>query len=374
MNQLNWFGDKRIADTAICVYHTVFNTVYRRYRTASSLRWFNLERLDTPAPLPPNCGGIGFPILWEKKPDYLAKYISFIEYVLQLDLSAAFRWIYALKRMNTPIRKGIVPLDMGSIVLDDVARMIPHSGDIVEPNEYSIYSLQQVITYLEGLGINIPKSPYTGDYDRDSVINEANIIGLIPLSRVIDQFDRVSVFNRFLCGDFSPPEQRTLSRYLRDSSRFWKKVFKTFPNLPPPSKDWTFSALEGAVNRKLFGFVLRTRSRSLVLNYGPSLIINDSFQSRSSGKSGMFGRHTPPKESLGQPHRLVTGVFQYPAIPESWNELKKIDWEQYDLLLEDYSPEDGDFSGDIFAHRPYLMVDLQEVDPEDLVFPTDLGQ
>jgi hypothetical protein len=220
-NQLDYFDDKNIKIFVMEIYHTIFDRAYN----------YMLGSLALPHFLPPSCGGMGYPIEDSKLPPWAYEYIGYIFDVLkEEDIMSRYSRTLEFSLLNKRNKHGI---DNSEKILSTFKAIANANGEpfrfftgkipeTLKPRE--IYNTDVVVSILEKFNLDIPKDPYTGGPDYDSVRNESQRFGLVPLREIFDQIERTLNFQEFLKDDLVLRSQRTFEQWVRSSGKFWNKA------------------------------------------------------------------------------------------------------------------------------------------------------
>jgi hypothetical protein len=229
-NQLDYFENKGLKSSIMTVYREIFSQVYK-----DTLKWANI-----PLWLPPACGGVGLPMLESEVPASGWKFIRYIYDITEMkDPLEKALLSYELKTLNKPQKKGISTWEKSLEIFRKVLTghegkaftYHQYDGDLTncEVNGFTIYNDNFVKDLLSFIGINVPMDPYDPSrQDFDALKNEASLINFIKIDDLLDEIERSCNFHEFLTKEVTR-EQRTLHKYCKDASRYWRKV-GIFPN------------------------------------------------------------------------------------------------------------------------------------------------
>jgi hypothetical protein len=219
-NQLDYFENNALKSSIMTVYDEIFSRVYK----------MTLEEAGIPVWLPPACGGLGYPLLESEIPSHGWKYIQHIFSILEVpDKLERAHLLYELKVLNLPQKKGIQNWDQSLEIFSKLLKDFEfhqYDGNLENQviSEKLIYDDNFVKDVLHLMGRDVPKDPYDpSKYDFDSLKSEAALIGFIKIDEFLGEIERSCNFQEFLSKE-TVRQQRTLARYFRDSSKYWRRV------------------------------------------------------------------------------------------------------------------------------------------------------
>nr|QED42934.1 putative RdRp [Monilinia narnavirus H] len=286
-NQLDYFSNENLKIAVLSYFRNIFDRCYN-YGVIRN------QACKLPLYLPPCAGGMGLPIVDSLMPSFMWPYIGYIYKVLS-DPSEYSRLtkLTILSSMNSRIKHGISS-DV-SLILEELlkpySRALPGESRI---KGNTIYNDDFIITLLTNVySVDIPLDPYLKKYDFSSLENEAARIGFVPLSSFPSEIERVLNFQKFIKDGFTK-ETRTYNKWVKQSSRYWKKVFKTEDKAKLEKlgreKFTSISSLEKAITRGFSGWIYvgSDIDNMNLINSGPSLKINFNKSSRLGGKMSLY--------------------------------------------------------------------------------------
>jgi len=274
-NQLDYFDDKVIKIFIMEIYHQIFDRSYN----------YMMQNMNLPYYLPPSCGGMGYPIEDSLLPSNSYMYIGYIYRILDNpNIMEKYFELLELSSLNKRNKHGI---DNTENVLKTFNRLtssefplVFHEGEILEFKNRTIYKDVDIGNTISKFGIEVPPDPYTGGFDRDSLRNEAQRYGLIPLTDYLEQIERTLNFQEFLKDDTILRSQRTFEQWVQRSSRYWKRCLyglNTRKKLELAAygrqKFKNLNTLDRAVQRSFDGYIYPDTWVSLA-DAGPSLRID----------------------------------------------------------------------------------------------------
>jgi hypothetical protein len=274
-NQLDYFDDQVIRIFIMKIFDLVFDRSHNYVMKDMTLPYF----------LPPSCGGMGYPIEDSVIPEFAYPYFGYIFKLLEEpNIMVRYSSILELQVLNKRNKHGIDNSDnIVSVFKSLASKTNPlkfHKGEISCFEINTLYDAYDVSSLLTGLGIDIPKDPYTGGFDRDSVRNEAQRFGIIPFSEYLTQIERTLNFQEFLKDESVLRSQRTFEQWIRRSGKFWKRELFSKPlayrqDLARIGKERfvDLKTLDRVVNRQFDGYIFPGNWMSLA-EAGPSLQID----------------------------------------------------------------------------------------------------
>jgi hypothetical protein len=281
-NQLDYFENKLFKVHVMNLYSIIFNRVYK------TKFYKNLfETLYMPIWLPPNCGGLGFPIMEESIPIWGWKYIKHVFSLLDIkDIFERYLKLAELRVLNSPSKKGISTWERSKKVLGnliDKFSIHKYDGNIrdVELNQFLVYDELVIIDLLKSIGRIIRPDPYDpSKFDFAQLRNEAALIGVIPFDDLLFEIERIQNFESFLNKGGSR-QQRDLKSWASSSKKYWRSnqisvgynrsCSITSDDVP---KFTSFVALENKVNRSTPGWIYLNSSDTNLFNSSASLKID----------------------------------------------------------------------------------------------------
>jgi hypothetical protein len=162
-----------------------------------------------------------------------------------------------------------------------------------------IYEDKFIEQLLKDIGVKVPDDPFTRKWDFSSLRNEAAQMGFVPFSSLSEEVERILNFRDFFL-ESKVREQRTFNQWVRDSKRFWRRVFngKTHKARAErarlaeigKSSFVSIADLEKKITRSFSGwiFVFEDRFNNNLLNSGPSLRVTFEAGNVSSRKISSY--------------------------------------------------------------------------------------
>jgi len=292
-NQLDYFENKFLKIAILSYFRNIFDRCYN-YGIIRN------EACKLPIYLPPCCGGMGLPIVDSIMPSFMWPYIGYIFKVLELPSeSDRFVTLNGLSSLNARVKHGISS-DVSPVlkeIFESYSRALPGESRV---KGNSIYNDDFIVTLLrEVYSVEVPPDPYTKKYDFSSLENEASRVGFVTLQSLPTEIERVLNFQKFLKGDYKK-ESRTFNVWLKQSSRFWKKVFREEDiqalSALGRQRFKSVALLERAVTRGFSGWIYvgDDISNMNLINSGPSMKVAFSEGSRLAGRMSTYADRFVP--------------------------------------------------------------------------------
>nr|QIR30307.1 RNA-dependent RNA polymerase [Plasmopara viticola lesion associated narnavirus 28] len=262
-NQLAYMDEGPKLHVLTC-YANLFVRKYGKKFLQAQVPWF----------LPPNCGGIGLDI--GTIPKWGNKYINYVLSILDIeDRALRYKALWDLRALSVRHAHGAEPSkdarDMAAKCLQTLRE------DLNDPFDTPgvIFSTKRIYSEMEKQGYIM--APWESYYSFDSIENFAGSLGLRPITKVIDQFERIDTFQKMLEGPIKV-KRKSLHSWVKRADRVFSKLNLRDEEMSPRYK--SINDLEKLVERSDEGWI----NASLIsdfLKYGPALKL-DLFERRAS--------------------------------------------------------------------------------------------
>jgi hypothetical protein len=241
--------------------------------------WDGIEASTTkllyrlPVYLPPNLGGLSFPMDWETlcvKFDYELRWAWFI--INEAPFDEFLINAVKLRTINGTYRRGLVVPDYSDLFRSSVSDLKPDLGVFDPEDTTKLYSLKTILLYYKENREDIPRSEITGLPRVKSVISDLyENYGFIPLSTILDQWDRYYCFYKAFATGVETVKL-SVHRYARNLERFWKHIPNRYTSEELPAHKWrSLSDVSWAMSTRLNTIVHKDSCRDKVLSTGPTL-------------------------------------------------------------------------------------------------------
>jgi hypothetical protein len=235
-----------------------------RFITDTTIPWF----------LPANAGGLGLPV--ESIPSWGWKYISYILEVSELEPLSRISVMYDLRQLGGRSKRGLKvsdkTLNIIHSVLSDFQAASPDEDFSGRLN--TLYSESTITRWLRSQGYLVR--------DWDDTVRIAQTLGILPLDTFISRVENSLQINEALQNPAEVRENRSLVRWVRRSSRFWKKVNLREVEGPDP-RFKGLGDLQKTCARMTGYYVVENTSIPFV-RYGTKLLFNSRLTSKVPGK------------------------------------------------------------------------------------------
>jgi predicted CoA-binding protein len=223
-NQLAYFDDMSLKIFVMEIFDRIFDRSHA----------YEIHDMKLPFFLPPSCGGLGYPVATELFPRWVFPMIGYIlECVEEPSISKRAFLVQEIKSLNKRLKHG---MDYTKRVLRalstnaEIEWMEFHDGQEVPTaiTPMTIYSERVVRQMLESVDRVIPVDPYTGNFDRDHLHNEAVQCGFRRYTDYLEQIERTINFDGVFREE-NVRQQRTFEQWVRKSKTFWMRTVWSKP-------------------------------------------------------------------------------------------------------------------------------------------------